>query len=171
MSDTMKEFNKALQKLSDSGVTFSAHTIEGWTGQYERMLRFYHRTINADNDIDKLDYALTFFQNCFHLKDWIPVIEQIDKLDWKKKWEKFISTNQEMKLCRDICNGSKHLKLTNPSINKYFALLLEYEPYNQRLGKSLTEWKLFTDGQKYSLIELMQACIRSWDNFIKTELI
>jgi len=165
-----EEFTNKLSKLKDVGIALSAHTLHGWQEQYNRMMRFYKRTIDATDDIDRLDFCFAFFQNCFHLKDWIPVMEQINKSDWNKKWEKFISKNTEMKICRDICNGTKHLKLDKPSIDKHFALFREYEPYHKLLGERPNEWKIYANGQKHSLSDLMKTCIKSWDDFIANEL-
>ena len=57
------------------------------------------------------DYAYAFFQNCWHLKDWIlrdsgaPVTlkEAVKKIEQE-------SAVEALTLCADVANGSKHLR-------------------------------------------------------------
>ena len=167
----IENFENNWRKLAEVKIAVSAHTLQGWKGQYGRMFRFYKRTMDSVDDLDRLDFALTFFQNCYHLKDWIPVMERIGKSDWNKKWEQFVSSNIEIKICRDICNGTKHLSITAPSIDKDFAIFREYNPFHRVLGTRSTEFTIYADGQKYSLPDLMFGCIKAWDYFIATELL
>lgn len=46
--------------------------LTGWHSQYERMKRTYARL--SENYVSSIDYDDTlqhFFQDCWHLKDWI----------------------------------------------------------------------------------------------------
>jgi len=166
----MDNIDKQIIHLADEKIAISAHNIEGWKGQYSRMIRYYERTINAVDDIDRLDFALTFFQNCFHLKEWIQIMGNIEEKDWEQKWKIFISNNDEMKICRDISNISKHLKLSQkPSIDKDIAIFREYDPFHEIGNGRENEWKIFVNGKKYSLPDLMISCINSWNRFIVTE--
>jgi len=89
--------------------------------QFQRMKRWYNilnkiRVSNAnENQTDKqVDIIYAFFINCFHLKDWLIHSKAIEQ----KKVNDFIENNKEMMICRDLCNGCKHLSLTNPSVAK-----------------------------------------------------
>src|SRR5580700_4784964 len=85
--------------------------------QYERMIRWYDRfkdinqgrlhTVASENYVDEI-YA--FFLNCYHLKDWIrndPNAPQAVQ----QMVEKHINANRPLRLCADICNSLKHLRL------------------------------------------------------------
>jgi predicted nuclease of restriction endonuclease-like (RecB) superfamily len=81
-----------------------------------------------------------------------------------------VSSNIEIKICKDICNGTKHLAISTPRIDKDFAIFRDYKPFHKALGMRSTELKIYADGQNYSLPDLMFRCIKAWDNFISTEL-
>jgi hypothetical protein len=88
-----------------------------WTEQWNRVNRWLERFRETstgrphDRDSDYYqDEAYSFFQNCYHLKDWLKndpaVTGQVNDV------EAFISQSPNLSLCADICNGSKHLLLT-----------------------------------------------------------
>jgi len=52
-----------------------------------------------------------FFQDCFHLKDWIINDDELSN-QIKNEVENFINTSKYLKHVADIANASKHLKLT-----------------------------------------------------------
>jgi hypothetical protein len=58
------------------------------------------------------DDVYSFFQNIHHLKDWLrhDPASHVTKADV----ETFIKNSSELSICADLCNGSKHLKLTSP---------------------------------------------------------
>lgn len=85
--------------------------------QFERIKRLLGRfealgqgIPHMQNSANYDDDVYSFFQNCYHLKDWI-------KNDpYCAAWpcvEAYINTSQDLQLCADLCNAQKHLKLTN----------------------------------------------------------
>src|SRR5439155_17755263 len=84
--------------------------------QYNRMKRWYERFGTLDqgrtHGVDSenyLDEIYAFFQNCYHLKDWIkndmavaPAIQQ--------SVEGYINGSRPLRLAADICNSLKHLQ-------------------------------------------------------------
>lgn len=146
-----------LRKIVESGISFSAHSIHGWIDQFERMQRFKARALRASNETDSLDFSLAFFQSCYHLKDWIPVFENIPTNEWNRIWEDFIIKNVEIKYCRDLCNGTKHLDVKNPSIDPKFSISRKFEEDGTDEGKFLG-WILNAGGNSIDLFELMDIC-------------
>ena len=60
---------------------------------------------------DRRDDVYSFFQNCYHLKDWLkndPATRPIVSPDI----EDFIKKSDELRIVADLCNGSKHLDLS-----------------------------------------------------------
>jgi adenosylcobinamide amidohydrolase len=53
------------------------------------------------------DDVHSFFQNCYHLKDWI---KNDAALNLKADVETFVANTICISLCADICNGLKHFK-------------------------------------------------------------
>ncbi|MEX2644957.1 MAG: hypothetical protein WD249_01720 [Gaiellaceae bacterium] len=56
------------------------------------------------------DEVYAFFQNCYHLKDWL--LNDPASASAAADVEKFISRTPSLALCADLANGSKHLTLT-----------------------------------------------------------
>src|SRR5439155_15063549 len=93
--------------------------ISSYRDQYDRVKRWYARfaaidqgrqhDVPSDNYLDEI-YA--FFLNCYHLKDWI--IHDSRTGATAQQIEDFIDTHRPLRLCADICNSLKHLRLTRP---------------------------------------------------------
>jgi hypothetical protein len=80
----------------------------------ERWLaRLSHVYPGTHQDYD--DYVLAFFQNCWHIKDWIrndPALPQA----LRDGIEKEVMNHPSLMICADMANGSKHLSLTRPRV-------------------------------------------------------
>ncbi|MBU2555541.1 MAG: hypothetical protein KKF98_13885 [Bacteroidetes bacterium] len=160
-----------LRRWLESGVPLSVHTSNGWYGQIERMERFKKRSIEADNVDDSLDFSFAFFQSCYHLREWIPTFESIDKAEWSKKWKKFINNNDCIRYCRDLCNVSKHMTIDvdKASITANVIITREYEEDESENGKFLG-WTLHIDNKEMDFFKLMEDCTEAWKKFIKEDL-
>jgi hypothetical protein len=83
--------------------------------KYHAMMRAYEKlqTISTDNgpnitNTDAGDLAETFFDKCYHLKDWIkkdPVIGT------KVDVEAYINKVGALRIIADYCNSTKHAGL------------------------------------------------------------
>ena len=82
----------------------------GYLHQLDRARRFLARTeaVSGFADVDFQDMMWAFFQNCWHVKDWVkndPILDQATKdsiLAWAHK-------SIVLGVCHDMCNGTKHL--------------------------------------------------------------
>lgn len=89
--------------------------MAAWNLQFSRVLRSLKRIeeINNDDSDEFLDALLTFFQNCWHLKEWIRNDDGLPthvRSAITREAEKL----ESLQFCADLANGSKHLKLTTP---------------------------------------------------------
>jgi hypothetical protein len=87
----------------------------GYRHQLDRARRFRDRFEAARNDVEFQDMMWAFFQNCWHLKDWVkhdPLASQAQKHAVKSQ----VHQSTLLLACRDLCNGTKHLKLDRPSL-------------------------------------------------------
>jgi hypothetical protein len=87
-------------------------TISGNTGyrhQLDRVRRFLDRVEGPHtSDVEFQDMMWAFFQNCWHLKDWVdhdPLASDAQK----KEVIDQAHASAPLKICRDLCNGTKHL--------------------------------------------------------------
>ena len=143
--------------------------------QYDRMRRWYDRfaaldqgrphEVSSDNYLDEI-YA--FFMNCYHLKDWIgndntvaaPVQQSI---------ETHINSNQALRLCADICNSLKHLRLTSSRSGekpvfgrKQFGVALGQGPPTISL-----KYEVNTTTGPIDAFTLASESVDAWDSFLK----
>jgi len=159
------------EKLIQSGISLSAHSIHGWGDQLFRMLRFQERALKSTDEEEILDFTIAFFQNCYHLKDWVPIFENIENSVWQKKWQSFTEQNESIRFCRDICNGTKHLKLKNASVDAYFSIYRGFEELEGYEDGKFVGWYLLAGDKRISLNELMDNCVDAWKVFLKKEII
>ncbi len=67
-----------------------------------------------------------------------------------------------MRLCRDICNRSKHFLINNPSIDSGFSIAREY-----RRGETRPSLVILAGGDKFDLDETVQGCVSFWTDVLK----
>lgn len=122
------------------------------------------RDVSAD---DCRDTVLRFFQNCYHLKDWL--INDVSGAFRKHAVEQFVSTNRELRLCADLCNGSKHLKLTKaPRSNESPRLGAQSVTVDLGGGPNMYCFAVDTTSGQIDALALAQRCVALWQGFIKS---
>lgn len=148
---------------------------EQWRGQWERTLRWFDRVntsgrkaIEHELDANDMDVNVAFFQNCYHLKDWISV----SRPDLAHRIDDLFQNHFEMGACRDICNGFKHKALTRATHDKDFNLYREYDYSEIMSGGTDSAIKYraaFADGagvRKLDWFELAENCMKTWQRFL-----
>lgn len=79
--------------------------LTGWRAQYERMTRSYARISKPYlSSVEYDDDLRHFFQDCWHLKDWIKHDGAITRIDIEAEVEKC----KPLRIAADLANGSKH---------------------------------------------------------------
>jgi hypothetical protein len=87
--------------------------MEPYREQLERVHRFLNRVRNEGrNSADYDDDLWAFFQNSWHLKDWIKHDPSISK-ESRARILKAAEASEELQICADLANRSKHFKLTS----------------------------------------------------------
>ena len=80
-----------------------------WRAQYDRMERGYTR-INQpyQSSVDYEDDIQHYFQDCWHLKDWIKNDINVAQTV-RDKIEAEVDNYKSLRIVADLANGSKHL--------------------------------------------------------------
>jgi hypothetical protein len=89
--------------------------------QYERMKRWYScfaetdagRSHDAASSDFYTDEIYAFFLNCYYLKDWIKHDGTVSPAV-QNAIESHVNSSRPLRLCADICNSLKHLRLSRP---------------------------------------------------------
>lgn len=139
---------------------------DAWKEQLARIERWYSKTQRISRsrvavDIDDLDLLLAFFLNCWHLYDWLKNSEALPV----EVIEDFFRKSENMKLCYDICIGTKHLKIDNPKggLNR---LVMGYEYMGDNIGYVTTQLILFNGGGRRMTV-LADNCMSELKSFLR----
>jgi len=138
------------------------------------MIRWYRRfcelsagrqhTVDSEYYIDDI-YA--FFQNCYHLKDWLKNDNTIDA-KIRSSVEDLIDLTRPLRLCADLCNSLKHLHLRTDRSGESPAFAKKR--YALNLGSQDPKISLHYDVKTSRGIEdafaLATDCIEAWDTFL-----
>lgn len=143
-------------------------------GQYERMMRWAQRfkeissedEYKSEKTLAYFDIMFACFQNIFFLKDWLSETSIITK----RELNLFINSTKEIGICRDICNGSKHYKISNASVDNEFGIIRNYDPFHKVWGISKYHIVIYAESDSYKPYELILKSIELWGNFIHDRL-
>ena len=130
---------------------------------YGRLLSFYHqadqRRLTSD---DFVDYFIAAYQNLFACRDWL--VQTYPNL---RSDIQLLFASPELKLCRDIAIGTKHLRITTPSVDADFAIVQEHVPtsgVNTTSGSVV--FRLLCKGKQYDLRDLLNEGILQVNKFL-----
>lgn len=150
--------------------------LSGWQEQYERMLRSHRRLkgiaggqLMASSD-EARDALLLFFQDAYHLKDWIKNDPSVSTSDV----EEFINAAGSLQICADLCNGTKHLVLqrsrTGDSSTAFTTQSVTVRPATIGPGRSadaaLHGWTVESMGQSYEAVDLANSVLSEWRSWL-----
>ena len=151
----------------------SSHDYQGWVTQFHRTCRWYKKLkeyqekakdIGLPGEAEDCIYA--FFQNCFHLKEWIEKSDAISKKDL----DSFVASHRELGICRDICNGTKHMIIDRHSIDPNFSTYREYDylwgPIIAGQKSGTATFRILAAGTKYDMFDLADKCMGHWKQFL-----
>jgi hypothetical protein len=84
----------------------------GYRAQLDRARRFLDRVQSLDprRDVDYQDDVWAFFQNCWHIKDWLKHDYRVPA-SVRDRAIAAAHRSKVLQVCRDMGNGTKHRKL------------------------------------------------------------
>ena len=86
----------------------------GYRDQLHRARRFLERVqrleASRDNATEFEDTVWAFFQNCWHIKDWLRSDPLLDEAT-KEAATSAAYLSEALRVCQDLCNGTKHIYL------------------------------------------------------------
>jgi len=139
----------------------------GWYSQYERIHRLIKRFGEGKEDSiyirteDFLDDIFILIQNIYFLKDWIFEDSDIDA----GVLNTYVEENNSLKLCRDICNVTKHHTLTRTSAGWDFDMAFGLNSETGRFDRVI-----YVDEEVKDVEFIIRDALRLWDDFIAINL-
>jgi hypothetical protein len=142
--------------------------VKRWLGKVENIFKEKQLSLGKLlNDKENIDFIYAFFQNCYHLRDWIVTSKIINETIV----DNFIQSNIDMQICRDICNGSKHLIITKPSVSYDIHKTLHSSIFSSSINNQKPEIELYYfitfNGVALNSLEVARNCVRLWERFLK----
>lgn len=137
----------------------------GWTAQLERVRRWHARLANQVQPVERYDDLYAFFENAFHLRDWLKDTNAVSQADLMSLFDE----NVEMRLCRDLANAHKHHSLRDPSLPAPPSEAREYAPATGKLGNG-EALVILSGGVKYDAFELADRIMALWGRFIDSKV-
>jgi hypothetical protein len=140
--------------------------LEQWrrVNRWNARLQALTQARPSDPD-DLMDHALAVLQNCFVMRDWLLVECPTDP-----PVKEFFASTQDLGLCRDIVNGSKHLRIKDPSVDPAHRLHREYVPAPLD-GSRPSGYKLIVawggNGGTMDLLDLTSRCVDQIAGFLR----
>ena len=138
--------------------------VARWFSRFQDIHRGRSHNRDADYYIDEIN---AFFQNCYHLKDWIKHDPSLPS-SVTSAVEGHVDSSRWLQLCADLCNGTKHLKLTNSRSREYAEF--GKKAYSVTLGKDQTislRYEVETSQGIEDAFEIASNSLAAWEAFLK----
>jgi hypothetical protein len=95
--------------------------MPGHTEQFRRVTRFLARIENQSRDSTDYDDDLwSFFQNCWHLKDWVKNDPDVSE-SLREQIEDIVNQYPHIVICADLANQTKHSRLDRKRVDAKFT--------------------------------------------------
>ncbi len=140
--------------------------------KWERVKRGLTRIENNKNrQMEEYEDDLWFFfQNCWHLKDWIKNDAAIDEGHCNSVEEDVVKI-KELVICGDLCNRSKHLKLNRKRKHTVDADVLSRDTdiHTGLPGEGYGEYNFkitIDDGRTFDAITVAQISVKKWTGLL-----
>jgi hypothetical protein len=138
--------------------------------QWNRTKRWLAR-IEAQPPVDHVtydDFIWAFFQNCWHLRDWIHYDLSLPEKLRKNVMEEW-KRDPSLLVCSDLANGAKHLALDRPRDGagaKHSHRVFEVVAGDPSQTK-LLYYVARGNGERLEAISLARACMRAWGKILR----
>jgi len=136
--------------------------------QYARLIYQYKKLpkIRGKSDLNgNIEFELySFFEICYHLKDWI----KLDKA-LAKEVEDFINDTPALRIAADICNRLKHGELNRKTRSKNLGAISIAMQLTVGLGKQSTvisSAEVETERGLECCFALADECVQAWQSYI-----
>lgn len=151
-------------------------STKSYKEQYKRMKRWYNRLKAIYTGMEHKvsdeyynDNVYAFFQNCYHLKDWLKNDPNLQRLlpDIGTLVEDFANRGPDcIQVCGDLCNGSKHMIISTPKIDANTHLGGRKLRFDFGTHVLAIEYKIECRDQSHDALCLAESCISEWDDFM-----
>jgi len=144
---------------------------EGYRDQLNRARRFLDRVFQASdadwadaNENEFRDLMWAFFQNCWHVKDWIQSDTTIP-VATKDEVYRLAHQSAILAICQQLCNGTKHLGPRPGASHDHVATTIAP-------GWGISDMDCMINDGHGNIIsgkELARDCIAEWECILRSQ--
>lgn len=145
--------------------------------QFDRVERYLQRMRNIYAGVPHAyehaayheDDVISFFIHCHHLRDWVSHLNRVGETS--RDVDAFINAHHELKVCADLCNGSKHCRITRVRSGRqpHIAGKLWWVTYLTPATGAPTifkaTYKIITNDRIYDALALAEKCFELWSSY------
>ena len=144
------------------------------TRRYLDRIRRLYRGVPAEWDrrLEFEDDVYSFFVHCYHVRDWFFHLNKINLTE--KELEGFVEKHHALRICADLCNGTKHCTLTKKLRTNDQPHLIGRKSVGHSEGiipgqESIlsSQFTIMSEGKQYDALEVAEACMFAWDDLVK----
>lgn len=149
-----------------------------WQDQWYRVERYYKRFKAANDGFEGhgepsdyyFDDMLAFFQNCFHLRDWLKTDGFFKPTKIAQSPFDYVESNSSLAICKDLANATKHMNLDpgrksstghEPKTAGRSMAVIVGSPTIVRLQANIEH-----NGQLIDAFELATKCMKAWEDYL-----
>lgn len=143
--------------------------------QIERTRRYLERVRQIyagvpDRDDARLYYGddvESYFIHCHHILDWAEWLNTVGVS--RADLQTYVNANPELRICADLCTGAKHCNVTNLRTQhrpRILSIRRTTQPASDGEMVTTMRFNIFADGQTIDALELAEACMDLWDEFV-----
>jgi hypothetical protein len=121
------------------------------------------------------DEVYAFFQNCYHLKDWLK--NDSSSASKVKDVETFVGSSTPLTICADLANGSKHLLLKRPRGDASTTVGARH--FNVTISDSISggstpttisiRYEVHANRQVYDAYTIATDCLGEWEAYLNRQ--
>lgn len=145
-----------------------------WKEQWHRVQRHLDRfeavaTLTNVGTEDALDLAYGFFQNCYHLKDWLKNDESVPTRTGRAV-EGFIGQDDALSICADLANATKHLRIdpTRHRPRRDEHTRVARADVTVYVGRGLAHrFTVASLDEEYDALDLAKRCVAAWAKWLR----
>jgi hypothetical protein len=138
--------------------------LTGWQSQYERLKRAYARLSKSYvSSIDYDDDLGHFFQDCWHLKDWI---KNDPSLGLSSVIEAEVKAHKTLRIAADLTNGCKHFVRNEHREGAYVTSKSVTAHLGQPRGVDVVHTVTLSDGTTMSAQAVAKEAYEAWETIL-----
>ena len=140
--------------------------------RYLNRIRAIYRGVSDHHPSGEeyFDDVVAFFVQCHHMYDWLCTAKDANVT--RATVANFIDSNEELRVCADICNQAKHCILRSTRTESGISQL---SAFDLRISGSslvgppifMSKYRVYCGDKEYDALELAERCHALWASFLE----